>query len=431
MTVPFVLVTALGIVVSARSVLMMSRGTGGVRDSVFLPAFCLLVLLADTKTTDHLFGGAVKQGAQVLAIACVLVATFAAWRSPSRQQVARTPAALKLLLLLCGWLFLADLMFATVAPVSTLLGRLLSFVAVSCLVILGRLGAITWERAGRAVMFSFGVSAAMTLVTPDPTRPCSAFKCGPLGFQLTGPFFNENTFGMVAVMALVFALACRDRFLQVSVIATVGAVLFLSESRNSQISAAVIVALTVMWRVLPTSLRRWTTLPLSLAPTLLTAVGLIMVYQSERGDFSNRGNIWRLGTQQLGDDWIFGAGLDTWSTEVLERNFMHSHYLLLLYSGGAVAIIIGAAMMTYLMTPTRFGRFDSALYTLPLAVLVGGLVQVPWNPLAIEQNAIVGVALVACAFAQQHDPATPPNRRAKSRRASRGTTTSRPEETWR
>ena len=302
--------------------------------------------------------------------------------------------------ILAFWLFVADAALSVGVGGQVLFGRFVAMIMIFALIGLGSAGMMAQNSVALSILIAFGASALLTLATPDPTRGCSEFKCGPLGYQFTGPFHNENTFGTVAVLAIIYALFVGDRILKYSALLAAALVLYFSSSRNSQLAALIILAFVAIWIIQSTNFRRATAIFLPLVPIVFTVLGLYLVYNSSSSAFSNRGGIWRRGVEVLGDSWIVGKGLDTWSTQVLDRNFMHSEYLYLIYSGGSIAVLLWVVMLVTLMWPLATGREHWVLYAVPLYVSLLGLVQLAWNPLAIEQGALIGVAIIGGAFAK-------------------------------
>ena len=139
--------------------------------------------------------------------------------------------------------------------------------------------------------------------------------------------------------------------------------------------------------------------------TSFLALGTWLVYTSAPGAYSNRANIWRLGHHALGEWWPIGRGLSSWTPEVLERNYMHSQSLFLLYSGGAVALILFGVLVciSFARQPLPYLAFSAATVTF---TMLRGLIEISWNPLALDGSTILilPIIVLACGSSDSTHP---------------------------
>lgn len=292
---------------------------------------------------------------------------------------------------LAVWLAVVDIALAQNTGTAIVLGRLVPAVVwVALAVVIQR-----YDTAPRMFalvgVLGFGLLSASTALYAS-WQPCSQFKCGPFNGLFAGPFPSENYLARLACLVLLLVFLTGDRRLQVVALLLAGLVLYASGSRTSEL--AVIIAL-LTWglaRAAGTqSVRRAMGF---VVPVLATALGLYLVYSAQPADFSNRGYIWGLGRTHLGGDFFLGLGVDTWTSEVLARNFMHSQSLLLLYSGGLVAVLLYIA---FVITTVRRADASMLSYTVGLVTLLGtlGLTEVVWNPSNFDGTTVFLVALMS------------------------------------
>jgi hypothetical protein len=225
---------------------------------------------------------------------------------------------------------------------------------------------------------------------------CSPFKCNLLGGLLRGPFSSENELGMlsawVAILALV-GLRGSTRWLSYTLAM---AMLVASGSRTSlYFTVAVSVAFFVrhvIWRHLIVAngtkfeLRRGVA---SSVVLIFAGVALALLYTAGPHTLSNRGDIWSRALDALRGHLVLGLGLDRWEPltleDVLPAHFPHSEYLLLLFSGGYVALALFLAFVwSTLVRPHAHPEDVLARLLLVVMFLSLSLTEVTWNPLTVD-----------------------------------------------
>lgn len=249
--------------------------------------------------------------------------------------------------------------------------------------------------ASASLALAFGIACILTATSADPWRDCTQFKCGPFGSLLAGPFASENFFAQMAAVTFLISVGLRRSHsaLATSGMLSTAIVLYASSSRTSQIALAVALFAWFAWS--RRSIRLLS--PKSLAATLLpfgaVLLSIVLVYRATPTDFSNRGYIWILGRTALGDRWWSGVGIDSWSSTVLQRNFMHSQALLLLYSAGVGGVLLYALAVRAVLR--SLPDADSGLgFAVIVLALVLGLTEIVWNPVALDGSAYMATALL-------------------------------------
>jgi hypothetical protein len=294
------------------------------------------------------------------------------------------------LVLATVWGFAIDTLLADASGATQVFGRLIPLVSwVFCaLAVQSRL--LDPEDVLRLVVAVFGLAAIGAVALGNPWSDCSVFKCGPFGALFDGPFASENGFARIACLAALASLRHRDPRIAVLGSGTAALVLYASGSRTSQIA---LVAALVAWslcRPLPRGPRR-----LSLLSVVAAAVvaGTYLVSTAGPTDFSNRGSIWMLGRQAVGDRWWLGRGLDNWSVHVLARNYMHSELLLLVFSGGVLLVALYATHLGGIAVASADAEsgYAAGLVTL---VCIAGLTEIAWNPIALDGTTVAIVMLL-------------------------------------
>jgi hypothetical protein len=300
------------------------------------------------------------------------------------------------------WLFLVDAVTSPSPSVIEVFSRLLPIAVLASMLPLCTSPFLSLRSAVSAVLSGFGVACVLTLAAPTTWTTCLEFKCGPFGELFTGPFASGNYFGAAAGAAVVTALTLEKCWLKYLTLGAAGFILIASDARTSQVALAVALLVYFLAR---RSSRPHPVLG-AVTTALLVVIGTRMVYTSDLSSFSNRGIIWELGTRAIGSEWIFGKGLSTWTPEVLARNYMHSQQLFLLYSGGAVALVLYVVLIATVLgnAPRSVNALAWATATL---ILVGGLTEVVWNPLAFDGTTFLILPLVLSGTVSMEVPGPP------------------------
>lgn len=266
------------------------------------------------------------------------------------------------------------------------------------------------DRRMLVAMITFGLTIPGLMVPfgPSSWRPCDDTKCGVFDGMLTGWYPSENFIGLQVAFIVLLHLVTFGLKRSLYVLPLAAIWLLATESRTSQyalMSALVVsVVLKVGPRILKTHPKRVDGLTkrllLALVPLGFVAMGIYLAMVSERADFSGRGWVWQNAMTALQGREIAGLGLDTWDlyqeTGRLPAHLgPHSIYVFLAFSGGIVALALFVLFVRQAMVLSL--RREGALFPgLPIGVafLVLGLLEVVWNPAAIDGFTWIPLALV-------------------------------------
>jgi O-antigen ligase len=357
----------------------------------------------------------------VIAISGLLTATlvilFAA-RGARHSNTGRTGSALWIAVGLWGWLFLTNAAINGDAVGWSVFSRLLPGVLLVCFAIVGSRFQLSPQAVSLAGAMAVGLSLVVSPAAPNAWRACDEFKCGVLGAMLRGPYSSENYLAyqavIVGLLALVF-LSGTTRF--ITTLATLS-VLVATESRTSQLAYAVGLALWATARLVHRLQPRAThgtgsAMLRLLLPVLTTVVALILITTATPSSFSNRGNIWVRAWAALEGHRLAGLGLQRWdvlqSGRVLPDHYPHSEYLLILFSGGFIGLIIlvAWAVRSSHVAGTQLATQLQAL-VLPAGFLIAGLAEIVWNPLAVDGLLWTALAVSTVAANLRDAPTTVP-----------------------
>ncbi|WP_434618310.1 O-antigen ligase family protein [Arthrobacter sp. A5] len=344
----------------------------------------------------------------VLFSSALTLRSFLSRVSSRLRRTALLPALISFLL------FFVNALMNEQGLASLLMARLLPTISLIALTLMLSLVRLTLTDLCRVSVLAISLVILPSLLMPGVWRACDKFKCGPFGGLYSGPFESENTAALFAVIGILSIFFCWKSGRSYSGIALMSLVLYATESRTSQL--AFLVAL-LSWglisitnnsrsssylivdeqrqsRRLIISLRFFRLLLVS-----IFASGFYFLVSAEPESFSNRGGIWIRGLLALGPDWVMGLGMDRWSflqsVGLLPPLFPHSQYLLLLFGGGALAVValfalFNCALKTSLVS-NEYPAFGTA-YIMFLAVM--GITEAFWNPVALDGHNLIAVPVI-------------------------------------
>ncbi len=306
---------------------------------------------------------------------------------------------------------------STVLSDGTLLTRLLP--GLIWVLLLAAHASSPLDREMLAVVAAFAVALPGLLVpfASDAWRACD-LKCGVFGGMLTGQYSSENFMGhqvafIVALHLVAFGLS---RTLYVLPLAALW--LLATESRTAQYALlttfAIVFAAWLGRRIVKKGPGRADTAAkralVTLVPIASVAVAARLVLTSTGDDFSGRGHVWASAVSLWRGHELAGLGVDAW--EINQQNgllppqlYAHSVYVFLAFSGGLVALLIFVLLVRQAMLSAlrQDGRLLPAL-VLGLAFLLPGLLEVVWNPVAIDGFTWFPLALVVASGGPGPDP---------------------------
>lgn len=311
-----------------------------------------------------------------------------------RLASARVPGRQLLFVALPLWLFVVDALNSHSNSVVAVFGRLLPALIMTCALPLAVMNALTPRHVALILTFGFGFASALTLASPTPWAPCTTFKCSQFGSLFNGAFPSGNYIAAAAAVGCIAAATLRHNpRVRWGGIALSLIVLYVTDSRTSQLALAVATAACIGYHLWIRARLHLNALAAYAIVAGFSIAGIEMVYTADPTAFSNRGGIWRLGVEAIGNHWIFGRGISTWTTDVLARNYMHSEALLLLYGGGVVAVILYGLVVvkTLRALSPDLGGIGAAIAAF---VLFRGLTEIAWNPLAFDGSTFLIMPLL-------------------------------------
>jgi len=371
-------------------------------------AFGLLVFVAGSLVGEmtQLRGILAFKLAYVAPLIVALVAPLAGKRPAQSRAI--SARAIAWILLLWAWLVAVNIAhFSTVLSDGTLLTRLMP--GLIWVLLLATHASSPLDREMLAVVAAFAVAVPGLLVpfASEAWRACDQ-KCGVFEGMLTGQYASENFMGhqVAFVVALHLVAFGLSRTLYLLPLAALW--LLATESRTAQYALLTTFALVfAAWlgsRIVKSRPGRTDSTAkralITLVPVLTVAVAARLVLTSADDDFSGRGHIWGRAVDLWQGHEIAGLGVDAW--EINQQNgllppqlYAHSVYVFLAFSGGIVAILIFVLLVRQAMLSAlrQDGRLLPGL-VLGLAFLLPGLLEVIWNPVAIDGFTWFPLALV-------------------------------------
>lgn len=313
------------------------------------------------------------------------------------------------MLLLWLWLFSVDM-----AANDLSWGRVGAYVAAAIIPILCWLFALTsglrnWSVASICTSY-LALSNFIALTDPGGAwRQCDEFKCNQLGALYKGPFVSENFMAVLSAFALVEWLTVeRSVTSRRTGLVLCGAMLFASGSRGSLIgvAAAVIWGVAVQARGRASGRHRRIPFALSLATALgVSAVAYHLIANATYDQFSNRGNVWIQAFSHVREGHLlYGLGLSSWgdlqAAGELPAHFAHSQYLILLFAGGIVALLLFVGVFSVALSrPSMPEAIRGGWSGAPIVfLLVAGLVEVIWNPASWDAFSFMIIGVFAQTF---------------------------------
>ncbi len=273
---------------------------------------------------------------------------------------------------------------------------------------------LTWKSSpidkrllASVAMTGISLVGLLTLITPEAWRACDIFKCGQFGGMLTGPYTSENYVSLLltATTALyVVAYGYRSSLPQVTL-----AILWLlaTESRTAQNALLAILAIAICYTLLSKAVKTdfWSGRFLWFAayrvlPFAMIALAILLAMTATPSTFSNRGNIWISAVELTKQNPVFGWGIDQWeifqAAGYVPSHYPHSTYLLIAFSGGAVAVAIFYFFISSSIRSHFRASDSSILNAVPaVAFMIVCLLEIAWNPLAIDGTSWIPLTLVA------------------------------------
>ncbi|MGO4441823.1 O-antigen ligase family protein [Mycobacterium sp. 2YAF39] len=218
--------------------------------------------------------------------------------------------------------------------------------------------------------------------------PCSADKCGILGFVYGGIHGNENAFAMLLTLGMPFVYIAFRSWEGLPLCAYLLAMILMTGSRSSSI-AAVITFVALM--ALRPDIRRPTAAPIRtrlmyLGLAVLFVVGMIVPFtQLDPTAFTGRGYLWSLARQALTDPGTLWYGTGVYAMESLRDSGLlainaysvHNQWLQVMFSTGLIGFALFLAALALLLWNAR-GAYSLVVGSVLVPVFVLSVSERPW-----------------------------------------------------
>ena len=320
----------------------------------------------------------------------------------------RTPAGL--ILLMWFWLYAVNVWFMVDEAANVALYRTASGVTLVVFVLVQRYRPMTAVHFYSATLMTISTIIIALPLFPTGFIACGKFKCNDFEAILQGPFQSGNLLGLAAAMCgalLLMTIPISAR--TVVVFSFFLVVLYATMARTASLALGAAGCLFAIDWLLFGKLSRQNTFRFVAKATsaciavIPMVVGIVLVFRSDIGAFSNRGRIWGLGREAVSDYAVTGHGLDWWNV-LLDSGYLgarfdhgqHSEYLLLYFSGGIVGLTLFGLVLyrvTYIAIVEQNSLARGAV--VPLIFAVCGIFETIWNPLTVDQGTWLFYALVA------------------------------------
>lgn len=339
--------------------------------------------------------------------AAFIVLTVASLLGPKPEGPKGSIKPLVAIIALWGWLFVVNaVQNSTATSASELLIRLAPGLIWIALLLVWARSPITRQMLASAAGVSVAIPGLIVPIVSDPWRSCDIFKCGVFDAMLVGNYTSENYISQQVTIIGVLSLVAFGLRRSVPMLLLAALWLLAGESRTSQItlivSVGVAVSILVGRRLIARNAEMGVLrgVVVTLAPAAAITVAMWMAMSAQPTDFSNRGSIWIRATAALtGSEWS-GLGIDRWShlqsLGLLPTHFPHSLYVLVYFSGGIIGLVV-----LYIWLRQCLRSMALADRTLMPAAAIGsafmtlGLLEVVWNPLALDGTSWIPIALMA------------------------------------
>lgn len=230
------------------------------------------------------------------------------------------------------------------------------------------------------------VAALLLVLSRHAVTLRCTLKCTPLNVLFTGPFSNENAFGLTLAIVLPFMLLAFQGSLRIIAVSNLAIMVTATGSRTAMLSMsitfAVFLGLALARRRMPA--RTNTLAGVSAGLASVAAIGLPLARASVgSSEFTGRANYWGIALSHLRHNWLLGLGTDAWqelkSITTLTNGVTyspHNQWLEVLVAGGAVAglFFAGALVALYCTADDRV-----AVGLILVSVMSAGFLEAPWS----------------------------------------------------
>ncbi len=378
-------------------------------------SLAMLVLIIGGMLGDSQFLTEVR-AFKLVYTALFLIFVLASLSSPAahnRSEIAVMP--LWFITALWAWLFGVNALQNASSGTGDLLLRLIPGTLWIALLLVWKRAPITREMLATTSAFALTIPGLMLPFIASAWRPCDEFKCGVFNSLLIGAYSSENYISQQVAIIVALHLVAFGLMRSIPLLALASLWLLAAESRTAQYAllAGLIAALLISLKrkiLKPPSGRkglgfggRSVVVLLPLAFVLLAAW---LAITASPQDFSNRGSIWIRTTLFVREEPFIGLGVDRWAqlqaTGLLPEHFPHSLYLFVAFSGGLIGILLLFLWLSSsMLTSAKQTGHASASLVLGIVFMTLGLLEVVWNPVAIDGTSWMPLMLMAVRSSSQ------------------------------
>ncbi|MER5332806.1 O-antigen ligase family protein [Micromonospora sp. NPDC002717] len=351
----------------------------------------------------------VLAGGRSSALIGLLVLCLLGWLIVSGRRSLRGPADiwLRISLLMIGallaWCFAVDSLVGAGLYGSRLAAYAASGLLLLALVLLSRRTALNTRALAFTGLAVLAVMTIPTLFTGQAWRACTAGKlekCSVAGALFKSFYDSENYVAMLASFTLVASL-CAMRRLELLAAASFCLLIIVATGSRTSYLAIAAAGVWVLGSLVLERRRQFLRINFALCVALVvSALGLAtyLTWSASKTTLSNRGNIWMAAREYIAGAEATGAGVSKWyylrDIGEAPTHFFHSGYVLVIFSGGLVALTLwGLWAATLLHGAVTDGRAFSAKAPVVLLV-VYSFTEVVWNPLSVDGLSWIYVALM-------------------------------------
>ncbi|MEU4642403.1 O-antigen ligase family protein [Micromonospora sp. NPDC023814] len=351
----------------------------------------------------------VLAGERSSALIGLLVLCLLAWLIVSGRRSLRGPADiwLRISLLMIGallaWCFAVDSLVGAGLYGSRLAAYAASALLLVALVLMSRRTALNTRALVFMGLAVLSIMTIPTLFTGQAWRACTAGKlekCSVAGALFKSFYDSENYVAMLASFTLVASLCAMRRLELLATVSFCLLIIVATGSRTSYLSLAA-AGVWVLGSLVLERRRQFFRINFALCVALVVAALALATYltwSASKTTLSNRGNIWMAAREYIAGAEATGAGVSKWyylrDIGEAPTHFFHSGYVLVIFSGGLVALTLwGLWAATLLHGPVTDGRAFSAKAPVVLLV-VYSFTEVVWNPLSVDGLSWIYVALM-------------------------------------
>lgn len=247
--------------------------------------------------------------------------------------------------------------------------------------------------AAVGVLFALLGGLQALLHPADVFRACRADKCGTAGALYVGAFTNENVFGLLLALTIVFVwLAVRGRSRVVLTLYLVASV-WLTGSRTAQLAAlAAIVVLPMLRPVLrddpdtpqPAGRRGQRVLAVAAVVAAVLAGLVLPLLPLAPSSLSGRAYFWQLARAGIAHSPLIGYGSTAWANlyqvqliPIAGTYSVHNQWLDVSYAAGLIGLVLFISLVLCLLV--KAAPYLIVVASVLVPIFVASTAERPWS----------------------------------------------------